>query len=176
MAECESCTARVLSVLRPLQHFAPPLHVLLVKPNGSVPAHSLHMSNISSFRDLLVWQKAMDLAVRTYHMAQRLPRVEQTTLGYQLRKTSLALRAVQHRRGLQSPLHSNVRAASLDSARVRCRTGNAGGGRQARRTDRHAVGRDADYRRAGNWSNVERVGQFAGARFIEKDMSLRPCA
>jgi len=49
------------------------------------------MSNISSFRDLLVWQKAMDLAVRTYRMAQRLPRAEQTTLGYQLRKTSLSV-------------------------------------------------------------------------------------
>jgi len=49
------------------------------------------MTNISSFRDLLVWQKAMDLAVRTYRVAQRLPRDEQATLGYQLRKTSLSI-------------------------------------------------------------------------------------
>ena len=49
------------------------------------------MTNISSFRDLIVWQKAMDLAVRTYRVAQRLPRDEQATLGYQLRKTSLSI-------------------------------------------------------------------------------------
>ena len=33
----------------------------------------------------------MDLAVRTYRVAQRLPRDEQATLGYQLRKTSLSI-------------------------------------------------------------------------------------
>jgi four helix bundle protein len=78
-------------VLQELQQFAISRRVFLAEPNGSVPAQSLHMSKISSFRDLLVWQKAMDLAVRTYRMAQHLPRVEQTTLGYQLRKTSLSV-------------------------------------------------------------------------------------
>ena len=49
------------------------------------------MTNITSFRDLLVWQKAMDLAVRTYRVAQRLPRGEQPALGFQLRKSSLSI-------------------------------------------------------------------------------------
>jgi four helix bundle protein len=49
------------------------------------------MQTIKSFRDLLVWQKSMDLAVRCYRAAQRLPRQEQMVLGYQLRKSSVSL-------------------------------------------------------------------------------------
>ena len=49
------------------------------------------MTQITSFRDLLVWQKAMDLAVRTYRIAQRLPNREQWSLGHQLRKSSLSI-------------------------------------------------------------------------------------
>jgi four helix bundle protein len=49
------------------------------------------MTNITSFRDLLVWQKSMDLAVRCYRTAQRLPRAEQMVLGYQLRKSSVSM-------------------------------------------------------------------------------------
>jgi four helix bundle protein len=49
------------------------------------------MSTIESFRDLLVWQKSMDLAVRCYRAAQRLPKSEQTVLGYQLRKSSVSM-------------------------------------------------------------------------------------
>jgi four helix bundle protein len=49
------------------------------------------MPPITSFRDLLVWQKAIELAVLTYRIAQRLPRSEQDVLGYQLRKSSLSI-------------------------------------------------------------------------------------
>ena len=49
------------------------------------------MHTIQSFRDLIVWQKAMDLAVRTYRIARELPRDEYTVLGYQLRKTGISL-------------------------------------------------------------------------------------
>jgi four helix bundle protein len=49
------------------------------------------MNTINSFRDLLVWQKSMDLAVRCYHTAQRLPRAEDMVLGYQIRKSSVSL-------------------------------------------------------------------------------------
>jgi four helix bundle protein len=49
------------------------------------------MSTVTSFRDLLVWQKAMDLAVRTHRNAQRLPRSEQMVLGYQLRKSAVSI-------------------------------------------------------------------------------------
>ena len=49
------------------------------------------MPPITSFRDLLVWQKAIELAVLTYRIAQSLPRSEQDVLGYQLRKSSLSI-------------------------------------------------------------------------------------
>jgi four helix bundle protein len=49
------------------------------------------MTTIQSFRDLLVWQKAMDLAVRTYLMARQLPKQEQPVLGYQLRKSAVSI-------------------------------------------------------------------------------------
>lgn len=49
------------------------------------------MSTITSFRDLLVWQKSMDLAVRCYRTAQRLPKSEQPVPGYQLRKTAVSI-------------------------------------------------------------------------------------
>jgi four helix bundle protein len=49
------------------------------------------MSGIQSFRDLLVWQKSMDLAVRCYRAAQGLPKSEQQVLGYQIRKSSVSM-------------------------------------------------------------------------------------
>jgi len=49
------------------------------------------MSDITSFRDLVAWQKAMDLAVVAYRTARALPRVEHSVLGYQLRKSSLSI-------------------------------------------------------------------------------------
>ena len=48
-------------------------------------------TKINSFRDLLVWQKSMDLCVRTYKLARRLPRDEQMVMGYQLRKSSVSM-------------------------------------------------------------------------------------
>ena len=49
------------------------------------------MTSIDSFRDLLVWQKAMALSVGTYDVARRLPREEQMALGFQLRKTAISI-------------------------------------------------------------------------------------
>ena len=49
------------------------------------------MPTITSFRDLMVWQKSMDLAVRCHLIARRLPRDEQPALGFQLRKSSLSM-------------------------------------------------------------------------------------
>jgi four helix bundle protein len=46
---------------------------------------------INSFRDLLVWQKGIDLAVRCYELVRRFPRIDQTVLGYQIRKSSLSI-------------------------------------------------------------------------------------
>ncbi len=55
-----------------------------------MPSH-WRMGDIQSFRDLLVWQKSMDLAVRCYRTAQGLPRSEQQVLGYQLRKSAVSM-------------------------------------------------------------------------------------
>ena len=49
------------------------------------------MTTINSFRDLLVWQKSMDLAVRCYKAAQRLPKADQMVLGYQIRKSAVSM-------------------------------------------------------------------------------------
>jgi four helix bundle protein len=49
------------------------------------------MHPITSFRDLLVWQKSMDLAVNCYRAAQGLPRQDQIVLGYQLRKSAVSM-------------------------------------------------------------------------------------
>jgi four helix bundle protein len=49
------------------------------------------MPKIESFRDLLVWQKSIELAVRCHRVARRFPRDEQPALGYQTRKSSLSI-------------------------------------------------------------------------------------
>lgn len=49
------------------------------------------MNKITSFRDLSVWQKSMDLAVAAHRIAKRLPRDEQPVLGYQIRKSALSM-------------------------------------------------------------------------------------
>ena len=49
------------------------------------------MSKITSFRDLLVWQKAMNLAERCYQLSRRFPREDQLVLGYQIRKTAVSV-------------------------------------------------------------------------------------
>jgi four helix bundle protein len=49
------------------------------------------MEKITSFRQLLAWQKSMDLAVRCYETARRLPKLEQAVLGYQIRKSAVSI-------------------------------------------------------------------------------------
>lgn len=58
---------------------------------GTVYASFFSMTRIDSFRELLVWQKSMDLAVRCYGVARKLPKSEQMVLGYQLRKSSVSM-------------------------------------------------------------------------------------
>ena len=52
---------------------------------------SSRMTQINSVRDLLVWQKAMDLAVRCYGVSRRMPKDEQGVLGYQIRKCAVSM-------------------------------------------------------------------------------------
>jgi len=49
------------------------------------------MNKIESFRDLLVWQKGIDLAVRCYTLVRRFPVRDQFVLGHQIRKSSISI-------------------------------------------------------------------------------------
>ena len=46
---------------------------------------------VQSFRDLLVWQKGMDLAVIVYTFTERLPRAEQFGLTSQIRRAAVSI-------------------------------------------------------------------------------------
>jgi four helix bundle protein len=71
--------------------FHPAQAVFLRKTRGTTHAFFEGMTTITSFRDLLVWQKSIDLAVRCYRTARRLPKQEQMVLGYQIRKSSVSM-------------------------------------------------------------------------------------
>jgi len=49
------------------------------------------MSNITSFRDLIVWQKAMDLADMIYDVTERFPPSERFGLASQMRKAAVSV-------------------------------------------------------------------------------------
>ena len=46
---------------------------------------------VSSYRELIVWQKAMDLVVETYHAVKRLPKEEMYALSDQMRRTAVSI-------------------------------------------------------------------------------------
>jgi len=48
---------------------------------------------IQSFRDLVVWKKGMDLAVRVYKTSEKLPRSEAFGLTSQLRRAAVSIPA-----------------------------------------------------------------------------------
>ena len=49
------------------------------------------MSKITSYRDLLAWQKAMDLADLVYELTDHFPPREQFGLAYQMRKSAVSI-------------------------------------------------------------------------------------
>jgi four helix bundle protein len=49
------------------------------------------MATIQSFRDLLVWNAAMDLVLTTYAVVTRLPAAERFVLGTQLRRAAVSI-------------------------------------------------------------------------------------
>ena len=49
------------------------------------------MGEIKSFRDLMVWQKAMRLAERCYRLTKRFGRDDQAVLGFELRKSCVSV-------------------------------------------------------------------------------------
>lgn len=46
---------------------------------------------IQSYRDLLVWQKAMSLATEVYEVARALPHHDRITLGNQLQRSAISV-------------------------------------------------------------------------------------
>jgi four helix bundle protein len=61
------------------------------KPAGVDCASAAGMVDINSFRDLVVWQKSMDLAERCYRLSKRFPREDQMVLGHQIRKCAVSI-------------------------------------------------------------------------------------
>jgi four helix bundle protein len=49
------------------------------------------MPKITSFRDLIAWQKSMDLADMIYDLTDKFPAREQFGLAYQLRKAAVSI-------------------------------------------------------------------------------------
>ena len=49
------------------------------------------MPKIQSFRDLIAWQKAMDLADMIYDLTEHFPSREHFGLAYQLRKSAVSI-------------------------------------------------------------------------------------
>jgi four helix bundle protein len=49
------------------------------------------MPKINSFRDLVAWQKAMDLADMVYDLTENFPPREHFGLAYQLRKSAVSI-------------------------------------------------------------------------------------
>jgi hypothetical protein len=48
---------------------------------------------VKSYKDLLVWQKAMDLVVESYKISKRLPRTETYGLASQIQRAAVSIPA-----------------------------------------------------------------------------------
>lgn len=49
------------------------------------------MQKITSFRQLIVWPKSMDLAARCFELVRTFPRSEQTSLGFQIQRSAVSI-------------------------------------------------------------------------------------
>jgi four helix bundle protein len=49
------------------------------------------MASITSFRELFVWQKSMDLAERCYRISRRFSHDDQWVLGHEIRKSCVSI-------------------------------------------------------------------------------------
>ncbi len=49
------------------------------------------MGNIQSYRDLVVWQKAMDLIIKIYRATEGFPKTEQYGLTSQMRRAAVSI-------------------------------------------------------------------------------------
>ena len=74
--------------------------------------------NFKSYRDLKVWQKAMDLVVECYQVSKQFPKIERFGLGSQLQRAAVSIpaniaegRARQHTKEFLQ--HLNIAYGSL---------------------------------------------------------------
>ena len=49
------------------------------------------MTKINSFGELLVWEKSMDVAERSYRLSRRFKREDQLALGHEIRKSGVSV-------------------------------------------------------------------------------------
>ena len=49
------------------------------------------MTKLTSYRELIVWQKSMNLAERCYRMTRRFKRDDQLVLGHEIRKSCVSI-------------------------------------------------------------------------------------
>src|SRR6185295_4274230 len=49
------------------------------------------MTKLNSYRELIVWQKSMNLADRCYRMTRRFKRDDQLVLGHEIRKSCVSI-------------------------------------------------------------------------------------
>ena len=76
-----------------------------------------------SCRELIVWQKAMDLVVNIYRITRAFPKSEIYGLAGQMQRSSVSV--LEHRRGSSSQTDSGVPEASRDRERFTGRAGNS---------------------------------------------------
>ena len=58
---------------------------------GMAIATNQHMAKIENFRQLIVWQKSMDLAERVYTLTEHCPPRERFGLAHQMRKSCVSI-------------------------------------------------------------------------------------
>lgn len=68
-----------------------PAHDPLSNRSGDRHASLAGMAKLTSFRELLVWQKSMDLADRCYRLTRRFRRDDQPVLGFEIRKCAVSI-------------------------------------------------------------------------------------
>jgi four helix bundle protein len=57
-----------------------------------VKKNAMSKSNeIKSYRDLIVWQKAVDLCIEVYRLASKFPKTEQFVLSDQIRRAAISV-------------------------------------------------------------------------------------
>ena len=87
---------------------SPKLHAFMRERIGTAIATVSSMPDIKSYRDLIAWQKALDLADLVYELTEQFPPRERFGLAHQMRKSAVSVPsniAEGHRRRTPGYLH-----------------------------------------------------------------------